>query len=146
MDEQQISDRIAMCKNLKFKFQGIFAADNFPLNMIPNTFCIVNAATSDIYNDGHWVLLCRKQHKLIFADPLGLPIELYESIYKRMMKMFNTKHLIEEPLRNRAIQSMYSDMCGLYCIYLAHYMLTPNFYTPFINDYQLSLFDKHMIL
>lgn len=130
-----------MCQDLKYKFQGIFAADNFPLRTKSNTFCIVNAATSDIYNDGHWVLLCKKQNKLYFMNPLGLPMENYQDISKRMMK-----NQVIQPLRNKAIQNINSNLCGLYCIYLAHFMFTPTFYTPFINDYQLKLFDLHMII
>ena len=44
MDEDQIHRQVKKCKHLKFKFRGVYAADNFPLNLQTNTFIIVNAS------------------------------------------------------------------------------------------------------
>ena len=42
MDEDQIYIQVQKCKHLKFKFRGVFAADNYPLNLPVNSFIIVN--------------------------------------------------------------------------------------------------------
>ena len=47
MDEDQIQLQVKKCKHLKFKFRGVYAADNFPLNLQTITFIIVNASRSN---------------------------------------------------------------------------------------------------
>ena len=74
MDEDDINDLIQKCRKLKYKFCGVFAAYNFPQKFPKNHFLIVNASPSN--NPGtHWLLLCNRNKKIIFADPL--PIETY---------------------------------------------------------------------
>ena len=70
MDEDDINDLIQKCRKLKYKFWGVFAAKNFPQKLHKNSFLIVNASPSN--NPGtHWLLLCNRNNKIIFADPLG---------------------------------------------------------------------------
>ena len=47
MDEDDINGLIQGCKTLKYKFHGVFAANNFPEKMNRNSFLIVNAATAE---------------------------------------------------------------------------------------------------
>ena len=47
MDEDEINSLIQGCKLLKYKFCGVFAADNFPLKLSQNRFIIVNVSSSD---------------------------------------------------------------------------------------------------
>ena len=49
MDEDDINGLIQGCKTLKYKFHGVFAANNFPEKMNRNSFLIVNAATGYYY-------------------------------------------------------------------------------------------------
>ena len=84
MNEDEVNDLIQRCKLLKHKFLGVFAANNFPKILQPNSFIVVNASTSD--NAGtHWLLLCGKNKNLIFADPLGQPIVFYKNVYRRLV-------------------------------------------------------------
>ena len=78
MDEDDINDLIQRCALLKHKFLGVFAANNFPQNLKPNSFLIVNAATAEAFGT-HWLLLCQKKEEdqLFFADPLGQSISSY---------------------------------------------------------------------
>ena len=46
MDEDDINGLIQIFQNLKNKFRGVFAADNFPSKLKSNTFLIVNASKS----------------------------------------------------------------------------------------------------
>ena len=52
-----MNDLIQKCALLKHKFLGVFAANNFPQKLKPNSFLIVNAATAESFVS-HWLLLC----------------------------------------------------------------------------------------
>ena len=41
MDEDQIHLQVKKCKQLKFKFRGVYAADNYPLNLQTNTLLLL---------------------------------------------------------------------------------------------------------
>ena len=69
MDKDDINGLIQGCKTLKYKFHGVFAANNFQEKMNRNSFLIVNAATAENIGS-HWLLLCRKNNQLLFANPL----------------------------------------------------------------------------
>ena len=56
MDEDQIYIHVQKCKHIKFKFRGVYAADNYPLNLPVNSFIIVNASQADSIGS-HWVML-----------------------------------------------------------------------------------------
>ena len=79
MDENEINDLIQKCRKLKYKFCGVFAANNFPQKRHKNSFLIVNASPSN--NPGtHWLLLCNRNNKIILRTPWDnrlLPIETY---------------------------------------------------------------------
>ena len=80
MDEDDINDLIQKCRKLKYKFCGVFAANNFPQKLHKNSFLIVNASPSN--NPGtHWLLLCNRHNKKLFLrtpwDNRLLPIETY---------------------------------------------------------------------
>ena len=79
MDEDDINDLIQKCRKLKYKFCGVFAANNFPQKFPKNSFLIVNASPSN--NPGtHWLLLCNRNKKLFLRTPWDnrlLPIETY---------------------------------------------------------------------
>ena len=63
-----------LCKNLKFRFRGIFAANNFPKTMTNESFMIAIA-----YNPNHaithWTLRFRIHKNYHFADPLELLLD-----------------------------------------------------------------------
>ena len=65
MDEDEIKSLIQACKLLKYKFCGVFAADNFPLKLSQNRFIIVNVSSSDSIGT-HLTLLCRKNAAITF--------------------------------------------------------------------------------
>ena len=81
MDEDQIFKLIQQCKHLKHNFNGVYAADNFPLKMSPNSFTIVNASPAASIGT-HWVVLAKRYASPIiyFADALALPIYSYKHI------------------------------------------------------------------
>ena len=83
MDENEIKSLIQACKLLKYKFCGVFAADNFPLKLSQKRFIVVNVSCSDSIG-AHWTLLCRKNGNYIFADALGKKLTSYKCLYNRL--------------------------------------------------------------
>ena len=48
---------------------------------------------------------------------------------------------------NKPIQSANSVLCGLYCIYVAHVIISSKFPIGFkVNDHDMMRFAKHMVL
>ena len=150
MDEDQIYHQVKKCKHLKFKFRGVYAADNYPLNLQTNTFIIVNASRSNSIGT-HWVVLAKRYAypKIYFADPLALPLTAYKDIFNRlqqckdldiMMDIMEHRRDIQSPL-----QSSDSQLCGLFCIYIVHYFYSEKFpFIPDVNELELLAFVKHL--
>ena len=116
MDEIQLQDLIWNCKHLKYKFLGVFAADNFPPHIPNNSFMIVNTSKSDS-SWTHWIVVCSRRNVLYFADPLGLPLWQYTNLFKRLKENFNQ---VTELMTNYPMQDSNSTMCGSFCSCIAH--------------------------
>ena len=113
---------IQQCPHLKFKFQGVYAADNFPLKLPINSFVIVNTAKANEYGS-HWVLLAKNSvDHTLFSDPLGFHIRRYRSLQQRLSYMVEPIIQYSFPL-----QPFTSNLCGLYCIYIAHVVFSTSF-------------------
>ena len=133
-----------------FKFNGVYAANNFPLNMPTNSFAIVNSSPASSPGS-HWIVLAKKYDYSItyFADPLALPLYSYKHITDRFRQSTTDSMIVDliEDRRNsnKPLQSANSRMCGLYCIYIAHCVLNDNFpFIPDINENQLLSFVKNV--
>ena len=145
MDEDQIFELVKGCKHLKFMFRGVFSADNFPLDFQANKFIIVNTAKSD--SPGiHWVFIAKKDRNnvLFFADPLGFPAETYFNIIKEL-SAHNDYQLFDLMKNKQPLQNLNSQLCGLFCIYIAHFFVKLNSNVfPQIDELSLINFVKHM--
>ena len=141
IDELELFLFVNRCKHLKYKFQGVYAADNFLLNSEDNCFIIVNSDKSNQLGT-HWLLLCKKSNEVLFGDPLGLPITYYPYIYDRLSYAdLGFAEIIKNPL-----QKTDSSLCGLYCIYIAHYVFSAYFQSiPYISEQELLRFVKHLM-
>ena len=64
MYEDEINNLIQRCRKLKSFFRGVFAADNFPLQLKENHFIIVNASKENSVGT-HWLLIFN--HKGIYS-------------------------------------------------------------------------------
>ena len=130
--------KVAMQSGLThYTFRGIWSCDNFPkLNEKDGkkktlTLCtvikfqIINSAPSNTSGQ-HWLLLIainiNGKNKLFVWDCLGRPIAFYNDFYSRLVKLygrapggFTSIHL---PLQN-----VCSNLCGLCCLYLVHYLV-----------------------
>ena len=150
MDEDQIHHQVKKCKHLKFKFRGVYAADNYPLNLQTNTFIIVNASRSNSIGT-HWVVLSKRfAYPIIyFADPLALPLTTYKDIFNRLQQCEDLEIMMDIMEHRRDIQSPLqssdSQLCGLFCIYIVHYFYSVKFpFIPDVNELELLAFVKHM--
>ena len=87
------------CAHLKFKCEGVYSADKFPVTLREITFVTVNSDNSE--KDGtHWLLYCKKQNQYCFGDPLGLPLQSYENISCRVHSTdFGIKEIINYQLQ-----------------------------------------------
>ena len=142
MDEDDINDLILGCKFLRYKFHGVFAANYFPEKMNRNSFFIVNTATAEKIGT-HWLLLCRKNNQILFANPLGQPVPSYKRLYQRIISVGNN-HNVYQLLENKPIQSSNSKLCGLFCIYIAHFVFNAQKLVN-VSDNELIRFAFHMM-
>lgn len=139
MDEITLAKLINNCVHLKYKFDGVYAANNFrPLQK--DSFQIVN--TSPAHHTGtHWVVIARKKGKMIFADPLGNSIQSYILIFTRCSRFYTNICNFSYP-----IQPTYSNDCGIYCIFIAHVIFSNKFPAKlYIGSYGLRQFITHML-
>ena len=81
-----------------------------------------------------------EKNKYLFADPLGLPLNNYSHVRDRLsFADLGVTEIIQAPLQN-----FNSNLCGLYCIYIAHYVFGANFpIIPYISEQELLRFIKH---
>ena len=108
---------------MKHKFNGVYAADNFPLKMSPISFTIVNASTAASIGT-HWVVLAKKYASPIiyFADPLALPIYSYKHICDHL-KGISADTIYVDLMEDRRetgkpLQCANSQLCGLFAYIL----------------------------
>ena len=144
MDEDDINDLIQRCAVLKHNFLGVFAANNFPQRLKPNSFLIVNAATAESFGT-HWLPLCQKEEEdqLFLADPLGQSILSYKDVYQRIISLEENAK-VYELLKDQPIQSKISKLCGLFCIYIAQYIFNSQKIVK-LSDAQLIRFAFDMM-
>ena len=141
MDEQQIFNIVSKCKHLKYKFSGIYAADNYPVDFSKNTFIIVNTSNSDSVGE-LWIVLAKinSDEAIYYTDSFGFPTETYKNVYERI------KYYACINVMTHQLQSINSELCGLYCIYIAHFIFSNKYnHIPIVNDLEVLNFVKHML-
>ena len=79
-DNVKIAKLINKCVHLKFLFCGVFPADSFS-KLFADSFIVVNASDAGTIGT-HCLLVCKKNDKIYFADPLGNSLEIYLSCDK----------------------------------------------------------------
>ena len=124
MDEDQIHHQVKKCKHLKIKFRGVYAADNYPLNLQTNTFNIVNASRSNSIGT-HWVVLAKRYvYPIIyFADPLALPLTTYKDIFNRLQQCKDLEIMMDIMEHRRDIQSPLQSSDSQLCVFFAYILL-----------------------
>ena len=123
---------------------GVFAADNSSFNLSYNSFIFVNVSTSESIGT-HWTIICRKNGDNIFADPLGQNLTSYKYLHNRLVSSANSIQTVYDLLRIQPIQKPNTILCGLFCIYIAHYLFGENEIVN-MSDVDLLRFALHMML
>ena len=125
MDEEQIYIQVQKCKHLNYKFRGVYAADNYPLNLPVNSFIIVNASRADSFGT-HWVMLAKRYAYpvLYFADPLALPLTAYKDIFSRLQQCTDLHMMMDVMEHRRDIQSPLQSADSQLWVYFASILRT----------------------
>lgn len=141
MDNLSLKKVAKQCGPTSHTFGGIWSSDNFPRinkqselkrrrksKMISSQlikFQIINSSPSNTKGQ-HWLLLLAirldEQIKIFVWDCLGRPISSYDHLYSRLINLYGRAQgaflVINLPLQN-----IRSNLCGLYCLYLVHYLV-----------------------
>ena len=141
IDNVKIAKLINKCVHLKFLFCVVFPADSFP-KLFADSYIVVNALKAGTIGT-HWLLICKKNDKIYFADPLGNSLEFYFAVYRRLNSFYRE---VIQLCTLMPIQKANSKLCGLFCIYIAHVIFSNKYpYTMYMNDDDLLRFAKHML-
>ena len=93
----------------------------------------------------HWILICRRIEEYIFADPLGQNPTSDKHLHNKLVSSAGNIQTVHELLRNQPIQKANSILCGLFCIYIAHYLFGENEIVK-MSDVELIRFALHLML
>ena len=106
MDEDHIHLQVKKCKHLKFKFRGVYVADNYPINLPANSFIIVNESRADSIGS-HWLIPAKRYAcpVLYFAHPLALPLTAYKDVFSRLQQYIDLHMMMDIMEHRRDIQS-----------------------------------------
>ena len=104
---------------------------------------IVNASNSD-QPGTHWLLFAQAGDQIFFADPFGQGLHNYPHVYECMSFSLEKGNQI---LMNKPIQSANLVLCGFYCFYVAHVIISFNFPIGYkVSNYDMMRFANHMML
>ena len=87
----------------------------------------------------HWLQFARADGQVFCDDPLEQKLTTYPNVYK-YERRFMSLHVGEtiQILMNRPIQSANSVLCGLFCTYGAHSIITSRFPIGFkVDDHDM---------
>ena len=150
MDNIQLNELIALSPLLKHKFSGCFASNTFPALRADDTFQLINSAPFGEFGE-HWLLLVRVKEEeetneeldgmmLIFYDSSGRPLKSsFPNVYERFLSLYSPTKcnyhinnnanaiapnvIVKQLFPSQSLtQPSQTTICGLYCIFVAHYI------------------------
>lgn len=98
-----------ICQTYATNFGGVFACDQIPLHLKPNTTIVVNLDASD-KPGSHFVCLNVKRDVNVYFDPLGF--KCYNPFILSKLEELN-EYTVET---TKPIQNLHSTFCGFFCI------------------------------
>ena len=124
-----------------FKFREVFKAGLFP-NLKSNCFIVVNE--SEFGKRGsNWILLYCHYNNMYFVDTLSLSVTNFRAVHARLMKYY--QH-VQDFNSNFPLQQRNSELCGFFCIYVAHVIYTNDFkFNLYMNDTDFLRLATHML-
>ena len=128
VDSMYLHSLIAKDPLLSHNFLGCFACNNFPslYNGGPSLqqFMIVNTEP-ETHAGQHWLLIAGRGRTVLLDDSFGRNFELcFPEIFGRLKHQCKSKRKINitQFYPNHVfLQPAESELCGIYCVYMAHY-------------------------
>ena len=113
MDAHELREIVSRDIRLHRQFLGVFAADELPQQLPVGSLAIINCC--DRTEPGkHWIAIYQETtNRLVMFDSFGLPPSAYnlENKLPADVIVYN----------NRQLQSIYSNVCGQYCLYYCYF-------------------------
>lgn len=119
-------------------YLGVFAVNFFPDIENVDEFCVFNSkcwpCTTEI---GHWLVAYRSNEGLEFFDSYGLRPEYYG---------LGASHLYDIFYSTQQIQSIYTAVCGQYCVLFCTHRANGGSFENFIDKFHISDHERNDIL
>ena len=98
---------------------GVFAADQLPRHL-PTYPCAFIVNTDDSHKPGqHWLAFFVQNNSLECFDSYGQ----FPGSYNSNFTFWIERHFKTMRINNQRLQSDWTNVCGLYCIYFLHHRL-----------------------
>ena len=112
MNTSQLQCCIDCSSTLKTHIVGVFAADQLPTQLKSGFGFIAN--TDDHTKEGkHWCCFyCPEPNVVEYFDSYGKPIYYYNQEFPHYLSKYSNV-----VINSRQLQSVYSDVCGMYCLF-----------------------------
>ena len=153
MDNATLEHMMSRNSTLRVAFAGIWSADSFNLQPVTTEtttnflaseqlvwFQIVNTSAQNSHGS-HWLLLGatiaqgQKKMQVIVWDCLGQPVSVHTTFFNRLNQIYGKTGYRQIALK---LQNASSNLCGLYCLFLIHYIAN--------KPYELSQIDEKVKL
>ena len=106
MDSNEIKDLMMKDKKIKKNFKGVYPIDLIPQNLDYPSLIVVNLDSSE-KKGSHWIVLHYISNHIV---------EHFEYINNILFKQNLTYKY-----NNKRLQSLYSNTCGLFCLFYSYY-------------------------
>jgi hypothetical protein len=119
---------------LKSSCIGVFAADQIPLPLSIHKSCIINTDPHQA-SGKHWILLYQKSvHELEFFCSYGMSPRFYHLYWVTLFQKYNFQILYNI----RQVQNIYSNTCGIHCLFCLYFRLKNIPYQVIVNHIYTS--------
>ena len=147
MDNYSITNVVSKFKELKLVFRGVWSSDNFPifrpsfqvintsrantlgthwilLIAIPSRLALSNKSYRGSRKTGKKTQPKRKKMQMlniIIWNSLNIPLCFFDYLHSRIQSLYSNTHvfILHKMTSEPSVQSLSSNLCGLYCIYVA---------------------------
>ena len=128
------------CSRLKDKFGGLYPADKFPVLLPNDSFAVVKSEKSNSTGK-HWIVWSNVKSTHNFTDRLGLHLFSHHTSIAERISSVKVDQISEDA---SPLQSQSSDICGFYCISIAHFLFSSQPDISYKTKTDLLRFVKHL--
>lgn len=127
-DNFEISHIVSLDPILRNNFLGCYAQDSLPfiarsINENYNKFAIVNTKPQGNIGE-HWLLIACRHGVVYLYDSFGREFETnFPTIFEKIENSVTQNvEIVQFHPSHGSLQSMDTQLCGLYCIFMAHHI------------------------